>query len=206
VPVLLEFRGFFTKGSTDTLTKLQLCSGPGRVEIGEAFSAKVLHLREEFLEVSNSTSELFYRGSFGPHARLFRCLCSCHGMWEKSSSGFATWQENMGKRAARLTSLEEAIWISDWRQERLRRISQAHSARQRSNPHAVVVDATNVPPLPRPVPGSAPTFRSTTVHRLATTFRWAHLRTEQWEAFRYRNSKSLKNWCPRYELNVRQTV
>src|SRR5205085_9351468 len=105
--------GFFAKGATDTLTKLLLCSGPGRVEIGEAFSAKVLHLREKFLEVSNSTSELFYRGSFGPHARLFRCLCSCHGMWEKSSPGFATWQENMGKRAALLTSLKEAIWISD---------------------------------------------------------------------------------------------
>src|SRR3954469_19732032 len=38
---------------------------------------------------------------------------------------------------------------------------------------------------------------------LATKFRWAHLRTEQREVFRYRNSKSLKNWCPRYELNVR---
>ena len=100
MPVLLEFRGFFAKGATDALTKLQLCSGPARVEIGEAFSAKVFHLREEFLEVSNSTSELFYRGNFGPRSRLFRCLCSCHGVWEKSSPGFATWQENMGKRAA----------------------------------------------------------------------------------------------------------
>jgi hypothetical protein len=148
VPVLLEFRRFLTKGATDALTKLQLCSGPGRVEIGEAFSAKVLHLREEFLEVSNSTSELFYRGSFGPHARLFRCLCSCHGMWESlaqaSQRGKKTWESEQHW---------EAIWISGWRQEQLRRISQAHSARQRSNPHAVVVDATTVPSSP--VPGSA---------------------------------------------------
>ncbi|MEP6960390.1 MAG: hypothetical protein ABI980_16815 [Nitrospirota bacterium] len=71
MPVLLEFRGFLAKGATNALTKLQFCSGPGRVEIGEAFSAKVFHLRKEFLKVSDTTSELFNRGSFGSQAGLF---------------------------------------------------------------------------------------------------------------------------------------
>jgi hypothetical protein len=42
--MLLEFRGFLAKRAANALTELQLCSGPGRVEIGEAFSAKVFHL------------------------------------------------------------------------------------------------------------------------------------------------------------------
>ena len=46
VPVFLEFRGFFSKRAADTLTELQLSSGPGRVEIGETFSTKVSHLCE----------------------------------------------------------------------------------------------------------------------------------------------------------------
>ena len=69
--MLLEFRGFLTKRAANALTKLQLCSGPARVEIGEAFSAQVFHLCEEFLELSDPTSELFNRGSFRPQARLF---------------------------------------------------------------------------------------------------------------------------------------
>ena len=64
--MLLEFRGFFAKRAANALAELQLCSGPGRVEIREAFSAKVFHLCEEFMEISNATGELFNRGSFGP--------------------------------------------------------------------------------------------------------------------------------------------
>ena len=66
VPMLLEFRGFLAKRAANALTELQLCSRPARVEIGEAFSAKVFHLREEFLELPDATGELFNRGSFGP--------------------------------------------------------------------------------------------------------------------------------------------
>ncbi len=71
VPMLLEFGGFLAKRAANALAELQLCSGPGRVEIGEAFSAKVFHLCEKFLEVSDATGELFNRGGFGPHARRF---------------------------------------------------------------------------------------------------------------------------------------
>ena len=71
VPMLLEFLGLFAKRATNALTELQLRSGPARVEIGKAFSAKVFHLCEEFLEVSDATGELFNRGSFGPRAGLF---------------------------------------------------------------------------------------------------------------------------------------
>ena len=66
VPMLLELRGLLAKRAANALAELQLCSGPGRVEIGEAFSAKVFHLREEFLELPDATGELFNRGSFGP--------------------------------------------------------------------------------------------------------------------------------------------
>ena len=69
--MLLELRGFFAKRAANALAELQLCSGPGRVEIGEAFSAKVFHLCEIFLEVSDAAGELFNRGGFGPHARRF---------------------------------------------------------------------------------------------------------------------------------------
>ena len=71
VPVLLEFTGLLAKGATNAFTELQLCSGPARVEIGKAFSAKIFHLCEEFLELSDATRELFNRGSFGPRAGLF---------------------------------------------------------------------------------------------------------------------------------------
>ena len=71
VPMLLEFRGFLAKRATNTLTELQLCSGPARIEIRKTFSAKVFHLREEFLELSDATRELFNRGSFGPRAGRF---------------------------------------------------------------------------------------------------------------------------------------
>ena len=71
VPMLLEFRRLLAKRAANALTELQLCSGPGCVEIGEAFSAKVFHLCEEFLEISDTTGELFNRGSFGPRTGLF---------------------------------------------------------------------------------------------------------------------------------------
>lgn len=64
VPMFLEFRGLFTKRATDAFTELQLCSGPGGVEVREAFSAKVFHLCEEFLKVSDTAGEFFYRGGF----------------------------------------------------------------------------------------------------------------------------------------------
>jgi hypothetical protein len=70
MPVFLELRGFLAKRSTDALTELQLCPGSSRIEIGEAFSAKVFHLREKFLKVSDTTSEFFYRGGFDPQAGL----------------------------------------------------------------------------------------------------------------------------------------
>ncbi len=71
MPMLLKLRGLFAKRAANALAELQLCSGLGRVEIGEAFSAKVFHLCEEFLEISDATGELFNRGSFGPRAGLF---------------------------------------------------------------------------------------------------------------------------------------
>jgi hypothetical protein len=71
LPMLLEFRGLFTKRAAKALTELQLCSGPSRVEIGEAFSAKVFHLCEEFLELSGATGKLFNRGGFGARTELF---------------------------------------------------------------------------------------------------------------------------------------
>ena len=71
VPMLLEFTGFLAKRAANALAELQLCSRPGRVEIGKAFSAKVFHLCEKFLEVSDAPGELFDRGSFGPRSRRF---------------------------------------------------------------------------------------------------------------------------------------
>jgi hypothetical protein len=65
VPMLLEFRGFLAKRAANALTELQLCSRLGRIEIREALSAKVFHLCEEFLEISDTTVELFNRGGFG---------------------------------------------------------------------------------------------------------------------------------------------
>ena len=71
VPMLLELRGLFAKRAANALTELQLRSGPARVEIGKAFSAKVFYLCEKFLKVSDATGEFFNRGSFGPRARRF---------------------------------------------------------------------------------------------------------------------------------------
>ena len=65
VPMLLEFRGFLAKRAANALTELQLCSRLGRIEIREALSAKVFHLCEEFLEISDTTVELFNRGGLG---------------------------------------------------------------------------------------------------------------------------------------------
>ena len=66
MPVLLKLRRFFAKYAANALAELQLCSRPGRVEIGEAFSANIFHLGEEFLELSDATGQLFERESFGP--------------------------------------------------------------------------------------------------------------------------------------------
>lgn len=44
LPVLLKLRRFLAKYAADALAELQLCSRPRRVEIGEAFSAKIFHL------------------------------------------------------------------------------------------------------------------------------------------------------------------
>jgi hypothetical protein len=63
--MLLEFRGFLAKRAANALTELQLCPRLGGVEIREALSAKVFHLCEEFLEISNTTGELFNRGGLG---------------------------------------------------------------------------------------------------------------------------------------------
>jgi hypothetical protein len=64
VPMLLVFRGLFAKRAADALTELQLCSCYRRVDIREAFPAKVFHFRKEFLEISGATGELFNRGDF----------------------------------------------------------------------------------------------------------------------------------------------
>jgi hypothetical protein len=69
--MLLEFRGSLTKRAANAFTELQLCSGPGCVEIREALTAKVFHLCKELLELSDATREFFNRGNFGPHARRF---------------------------------------------------------------------------------------------------------------------------------------
>jgi len=71
VPMLLEFQRLLTKRAANALAELRLCSGPGRVKIGEAFSAKVFHLCEKFMQLPGTTGELFNRGSFGPRAGLF---------------------------------------------------------------------------------------------------------------------------------------
>ena len=71
VTMLLELLGLFTERAANALTKLQVCSSPGRIKIGEAFSAKVCHLCKKFLELFNATGKVFNRGNFGPHARRF---------------------------------------------------------------------------------------------------------------------------------------
>ena len=70
VTMLLEFLGFLTKCAADTFTELQINSGPARVEIGEALSAQVFYLREEFLELSCATGEIVNHGDFGASASL----------------------------------------------------------------------------------------------------------------------------------------
>lgn len=70
VTMLLEFLGFLTKCTANTLTKLQINSGPACVEIGEAFSAQVFYLREEFLELSCATGEIVNHGDFGARSEL----------------------------------------------------------------------------------------------------------------------------------------
>lgn len=71
VTMLLVFRRLLAKRATDALTDLQLRSCYCRVDIRETFSAKVLHLRKEFLEISGATGELFNRGGFGACTELF---------------------------------------------------------------------------------------------------------------------------------------
>jgi hypothetical protein len=71
MPMLLKFRRLLAKRAANALTELQLRSGPGRVNIGKAFTAKVCHLSEEFLEIPDTTGELFNRGAFRPRAGLF---------------------------------------------------------------------------------------------------------------------------------------
>jgi hypothetical protein len=69
--MLLELGGFLAKRTANALAELQFGSCPGRVEIGEAFSAQVFHLCEKFLEVSDTAGKLFNCGGFGAHARRF---------------------------------------------------------------------------------------------------------------------------------------
>lgn len=78
VPMFLEFLGLFAKCAANAFPELQLCSGPGCVKVGEAFSAKVFYLREEFSECSDAAGEFFNRGGFGASTGLFRYFCSCH--------------------------------------------------------------------------------------------------------------------------------
>jgi hypothetical protein len=70
VTMLLEFLRFLTKCAANTFTELQINSGLARVEIGEAFSAQVFYLREEFLELSCATGEIVNHGDFGTRSEL----------------------------------------------------------------------------------------------------------------------------------------
>jgi hypothetical protein len=65
VPMLLELRRLLAKRAADALAELQLCSCYCCVDIWETFSAKVFHLRKEFLEIPDAAGELFNRGGFG---------------------------------------------------------------------------------------------------------------------------------------------
>ncbi|HSQ52509.1 MAG TPA: hypothetical protein VLL94_14755 [Nitrospiraceae bacterium] len=71
VAMLLEFWRFLTERASNAFTELRLYPSPGRIEIRKAFSAKIFHLCEEFMELSGATGELFDRGSFRPRARRF---------------------------------------------------------------------------------------------------------------------------------------
>jgi len=71
VTVLLEFWRFLAKRAANTFAKLQLCPSPGRVKIREPFSAYIFHLCEKFLELTDTTGEVFNRDSFRPPAGEF---------------------------------------------------------------------------------------------------------------------------------------
>jgi len=71
VAMLLEFWRSLTERASNAFTELQFYPSPGRIEIREAFSAKIFHLCEEFLELSGATGELFDHGSLRPRARRF---------------------------------------------------------------------------------------------------------------------------------------
>ena len=71
MPMFLKFRRLLAKRAANALTELQLCSCLARVEIREAFLAKVFYLCEEFLELFDTAGELFNRGGFGARAGLF---------------------------------------------------------------------------------------------------------------------------------------
>jgi hypothetical protein len=69
--MLLKLRRLLAKRAANALPELQLCSGSACFEIGEAFSAKVFYLCEEFLKLSDAAGEFFNRRSFGSRAGLF---------------------------------------------------------------------------------------------------------------------------------------
>lgn len=73
-----KLRRLFAECAANTFPELELCSGPGRVQIGEAFSPKVFYLSEKFPECADAAGELFNCGGFGASAGLFRYFCSCH--------------------------------------------------------------------------------------------------------------------------------
>jgi hypothetical protein len=71
----LELRRFFAECAANTFTKLQLCSRPRCVDIREAFSAKIFHLRKKFFERCCAAREFVDRsgnGRFGARTGLFR--------------------------------------------------------------------------------------------------------------------------------------
>src|SRR5262249_36076026 len=62
VTMLLVFRRLLSKCAAKAFTKLQLSSGPSRVEIGKTFAGQVFHSGKKFLELSCATSEIINHG------------------------------------------------------------------------------------------------------------------------------------------------
>ena len=65
VTMLLVFRRFLSKCAANAFTKLQLSSGPSRIEIGKTFPGQVFHPGKKFLELPCATGEIINHGGFG---------------------------------------------------------------------------------------------------------------------------------------------
>ncbi len=109
VPMLLEFRGFLAKRAANALAEMQFCSRLGSVGIREAFPAKVFHLCEKFLELSNTAVSSSIVAALERERDCSDVFAQCHRVWRKSSPASTTWQENMGKRTGGLAGCGKII-------------------------------------------------------------------------------------------------